>query len=85
MQELTLFTRSGCHLCDEAAAALRRLQHDLPFTFQEIDVDLDPALRERFGDSVPVIAAGDRIIARAPIVERRLRELVRRAVRDAQP
>lgn len=83
MLELILYMRPGCHLCDEAAALLRRLQRELRFTFREENVDQDQALRNRFGDQIPVIAAQGRVLARAPIVERRLRELVQRALRDA--
>ncbi len=85
MLELTLYTRPGCHLCDDAAVALRRLQADLPFTFSETNIDLDPSLRERYGDQIPVIAAGERLVARAPIVERRLRALVERELRPTSP
>lgn len=83
MLELLLYTRPGCHLCADAAALLRRLQSETPFELREVNVDEDAALRERYGQQIPVIAAGGRVIARAPIVERRLREAVRRAARDA--
>ncbi len=83
MLELLLYTRPGCHLCEDAAALLRRLQAETPFDLREVNVDDDPALRERYGEQIPVIEAHGRVIARAPIVERRLREVVRRAARDA--
>lgn len=38
------------------AAALRDLQQALGFTFTIVDVDADPALEERFGELVPVLA-----------------------------
>jgi len=48
---VSLYTRAGCHLCDEAHALLVRhgLQPEL------VDIDADPALRERFNYCVPVI------------------------------
>lgn len=48
---LTLYTRSGCSLCGQAAGHLRALD----FVFTEVDVDADPALRARYGDDVPVL------------------------------
>lgn len=65
--EVTLYTRRGCGLCDEAADALRRLSRELRFTVTEHDVDADAELRDRYGDAVPVVATAGREIARAPI------------------
>lgn len=53
--EVTLITRTGCHLCQEAEATLRRLAGELAFGYRELDVDADPALRAEFSDRVPVI------------------------------
>jgi glutaredoxin len=47
----TLYTRAGCHLCDEAQALLAR--YGLPPDL--VDIDADPALRERFNHCVPVV------------------------------
>lgn len=66
-REITLFTRNDCGLCDEAASDLRALQRDLDFVLVERDIDGDPALRSRYNERVPVIAAGDEVIAEAPI------------------
>ena len=52
---VTLVTREGCHLCDEAQALLRRLAAELGFGYAELDVDADPARRAEFSDRVPVI------------------------------
>jgi len=51
MPEVVLYTRAGCHLCEEALAAL--LRHRLAPKL--IDIDGDPALRERFNECVPVV------------------------------
>lgn len=58
-----LFTRRGCHLCDEAKAELLALRATLPFTLAEIDVDTDPALQQAYGLLVPVIAVDGRRIS----------------------
>jgi hypothetical protein len=51
---VTLYSRQGCHLCDDARAVIAGVCADLGEGFEEIDVDADPDLRERFGDEVPV-------------------------------
>lgn len=52
-----LYTRPGCHLCDEARAVIERVCADLGESYTEIDIDaegFDPVLRDRFTDEVPV-------------------------------
>ncbi|KRF16638.1 NrdH-redoxin [Nocardioides sp. Soil797] len=49
-----LFSRDGCHLCDEARAVIARVCADLGESFDEVDIDGDPVLREKFTDEVPV-------------------------------
>ena len=51
---VTLYGRSGCHLCDDARAAIAAVCAELGESFTEVDIDSDPALRERFSDEVPV-------------------------------
>ena len=49
---LTLLVRAYCHLCDEMRTALRRAAADVG-ALDEIDVDADPALEARWGDTGP--------------------------------
>lgn len=55
-----LYTRRGCHLCDEAKADLLRLRDELPFALIELDVDSDPALQQDYGMLVPVLVVDGR-------------------------
>jgi glutaredoxin len=52
---VTLYTRRGCHLCEEVAAALASARAEEPFALEAIDIDRDPALVARFGWEVPVV------------------------------
>lgn len=57
-----LYTRRGCHLCDDAKAALVGLRAARPFELLETDVDSDPALQAAYGLRVPVVfAAGKQV------------------------
>ena len=51
MARVTLVTRDGCHLCDDAKAALARLGVE----WAEVDVDADPELLYEYDDRVPVV------------------------------
>ncbi len=53
--EVLLYTRTGCCLCDEAKQLLRELRKTVRFELQEIDIDRDPELRQRYNEEVPVI------------------------------
>ena len=52
MNNVVLYTRVGCHLCEDAHKLLERLGVQP----QLIDIDTDPVLQEQFGHWVPVIA-----------------------------
>ena len=56
---LTLYGRSYCHLCDEMIAALEPLRKEFGFGVENVDVDSDVALEQRFGQLVPVLMHGD--------------------------
>jgi glutaredoxin len=51
---VTLYSRSGCHLCDDARSVIAAVCAELGESYTEVDIDADPALRERFTDEVPV-------------------------------
>ena len=51
---VTLVARAGCHLCDTAREVIARVCADLGETFEEVDIDQDPALLARWSDEVPV-------------------------------
>ena len=51
---VTLLSRAGCHLCDEARAAIERVCAEVGTPWDEVDVDADPELRAEYGDRVPV-------------------------------
>ena len=53
---VTLYTRAGCCLCDQAKQVLAEARRRADFDYQELDIDLDPELRRRYNDEVPVIA-----------------------------
>lgn len=53
---VTLYTRKGCCLCDEAKQVLKAARREAAFDLEEIDIDRDPELISRYNDEVPVIA-----------------------------
>lgn len=77
---VTLYTRPGCHLCDEAKRAMAPLLAEFGAALREVNIDADPALRARFTNDVPVIFLGDRKIAKHRVDLARLRRQLAGAV-----
>ena len=53
---VVLYTRAGCHLCQEAEAVLLAARAATPFELRLVDIDGDPGLADRYGVRVPVVA-----------------------------
>ncbi len=59
-RDVTLYSRPGCHLCEEAKAQIAPMLKEFGARLTEIDIDEDPELRARYGYDVPVIFLGAR-------------------------
>ena len=55
MRTVTLYTRPGCHLCDDARAALQALRTRHEFEIREVDIETDDALHAAYLERIPVI------------------------------
>jgi glutaredoxin len=55
MKTVTLYTRPGCHLCDEARAKLEQLRAEVGFELEEVDIETDDALHAAYLERIPVI------------------------------
>ncbi|QCW49715.1 glutaredoxin family protein [Nocardioides dongxiaopingii] len=51
---VTLYSRTGCHLCEVAEEVVARVCADLGEGYDVVLVDGDPELQRRFSDEVPV-------------------------------
>lgn len=51
---VTLYTRPGCHLCEDARLVVERVCADLGEAYEEVDITTDPQLLERFTEEIPV-------------------------------
>jgi glutaredoxin len=69
--EVVLYTRAGCHLCDDAREVLER--HGLQPRL--VDIDADVRLRKQFNECVPVVEIDGKVRFRGrvdPVLLRRL-------------
>ncbi len=79
MIDLTLYTRAGCHLCDEMKDAVERASRGISTRFATIDVDSRADLAATFGKEVPVLVVDGTKFAKFRLDPRKLRE---RLLRD---
>ncbi len=59
MIEFTVYSRYGCHLCEDLMQQLMLLSQLHHFKVIEVDVDSSPQLIEQYGSQVPVVTCGD--------------------------
>jgi uncharacterized membrane protein len=68
---VTLYTRENCSLCDEVRAELEALQEQFPHRLVTVDIDSDPSLNEKYGQTIPVVEVGPYSL-KAPITSQSL-------------
>ncbi len=53
--EVTLYTRPGCTLCEEAREDIEALAEEYGFQFRQVNIDQDPELLVRYSSRIPVV------------------------------
>lgn len=55
MKSVTVYSRTGCHLCETAIAQIQSVKPDLNFNLEIRLIDGNSALEKQYGEQVPVI------------------------------
>jgi hypothetical protein len=58
---ITVYNRAQCCCCHKAIEVLKSYQRAYGFQIEQVDVDSDPALAEKYGQSIPVVAVGGKV------------------------
>jgi glutaredoxin len=80
-REITLYTRTGCHLCEEAKALIEPILREFGVALREVDIDEDAALQQRYGTDIPVIFIGGRKAAKHRVDTAKFRRQLSDALR----
>lgn len=72
--ELTLISRSYCHLCHDMEVALAPLAAEFGVTLTVVDVDAETALEARYDELVPVLLHGETELCHYVLDEAKTRE-----------
>ena len=73
---LTLYSRPGCHLCEEMKAVIDRAVHGNAFTVEVIDISTDAELEARYGLEIPVLLVNGKKTAKYRISESALTRIL---------
>ena len=82
--EVTLYTRPGCHLCEDAKTAIEPLLQEFGARLREVNIAGDRDLTERYGWDIPVLFVGTRKVAKHRVNLEQLRNNLREA-REKSP
>lgn len=74
---VVVYTRTGCHLCADAIATVRRVCAELGVTVGTVDIDTDPQLQPRYTTQVPVTVIDGELHDYWRVDEERLRAALR--------
>jgi glutaredoxin len=74
---LTIYSKPGCHLCDDMKDLVRTVIADEPeVTLEEIDISSDPELLERYGLEIPVLMIDGRKAAKYRVAREDLKRMI---------
>jgi len=73
---LTIYSRPGCHLCDEMKVVINRVAQSVPLQLEEIDISTSHELEERYGLEIPVLLVEGKKAAKYRIGEEDLRRIL---------
>lgn len=77
---LTIYSKPGCHLCDEMKSLVHRIiaeqSNDRAIALEEIDISSDSALLDRYGLEIPVLFIDGKKVAKYRVSETELTQMV---------
>ena len=76
MLTVTVYSRPGCHLCDEMKAVVDRVARWVPLTMDVIDISNNPQLEARYGLEIPVLLVNGTKAAKHRVNEHDLRRIL---------
>lgn len=84
MMQVVLYSRPGCHLCEQALLELRVLHSEtrerMSFELTEVNIESDPEIEKKFLFEIPVIEVDGVIVTSVPVEM----DAVRAALRDTR-
>jgi glutaredoxin len=83
MIALTIYSRPGCHLCDEMKDVVKRVAQSIPLQLEEVDISSSRDLEEKYGLEIPVLLVDGKKAAKYRLREEELRRILARRATQA--
>jgi glutaredoxin len=77
MIALMIYSRPGCHLCEEMKAVVSRTAETIPLSLEEVDISTNPELEAQYGLEIPVLMVNGRKAAKYKVSEQQLVRILR--------
>jgi glutaredoxin len=74
--DIVMYTRQGCHLCEQAWEQLEQARRRHGFALRQVDIDQDAQLVREYGECVPVVVVNGRVRFRGAVNGVLLRRLL---------
>ncbi len=71
-----IYSRAGCHLCEEAKQVIENAQCENKYTLEEIDIESDEALLRRYRYDIPVVTINGEVAFRHNVTANEFRRRV---------
>ncbi len=68
-RRVIVYSKPGCHLCEDALQLLSELRNEFDLAIEEIDITTDRELFKNYFDKIPVLLIDDRATLSAPITK----------------
>ena len=81
---VTIYSRSGCHLCDVALADIEKFKNEFDFEIKKILIDGNVELEKKYGEEVPVILINEKPHDFYKIDVERFRDAMKKEFRPRQ-
>jgi glutaredoxin len=82
MVVVTVYSRSGCHLCDAALEKIDNFKSEFKFEVEKILIDGNQELEKKYGEEVPVILINGKPHDFFRIDDERFRLAIQREIRQ---
>ena len=79
MTKVVIYSKPGCHLCEEAKATIQSAGCGDQFTLEEVNIETDSDLRGRYRYEIPVITINGVEVFRHRVSAEEFREAMRSA------
>jgi glutaredoxin len=74
--QVTIYSRPGCHLCEEMKTVVQHVARSTPLALSEVDISSDAELETQYGLEIPVLMIEGKKAAKYRVTEEELRRIL---------